>query len=57
MEWLNDQPGRFIALFIIAPVLLLKGLYYKDTFIIGFAIILFLWDFYWIITSRPNKYI
>jgi len=51
----NDQLGRLIAVFIIAPILLVKGLYYKDTFIQIFALLLFIWDLYWLLTQPAKK--
>jgi hypothetical protein len=53
-EFCNDQPGRILAVFIIAPILMIKGLHYNDYFIIYFAVILFIWDLYHIIYSKPN---
>jgi len=50
----TDQPGRFIAVFIIAPILVCKGVQYSDEFIIIFSIILFLWDLYWICCKPPK---
>jgi hypothetical protein len=52
---LTDQPGRFIAVFFIAPILLYKGLVYNDAFITAFAVILFVWDLYWLICCPPKK--
>jgi hypothetical protein len=54
-EFCNDQPGRLLAVFIIAPILMIKGLHYNDYFIISFSLILFIWDLYHIIYSKPNK--
>jgi hypothetical protein len=56
-DFCNDQPGRIIAILLIAPILLFKGYTYKDTFIMVFAIILFIWDFYWLTFTKPNIYI
>ena len=42
---------------IVAPILFYKGLKYNDLFIIAFSIVLFLWDLYWLVTSKPNSYI
>lgn len=55
LEFCNDQPGRFVAIFIISPMLLYKGYNYNDIYLILLAIILFFWDTYWIVTSKPNK--
>lgn len=52
---LTDQPGRVLAVFVVSPILLFKGLKYKDYFIIIFAIILFFWDLYWILTKPPCR--
>ena len=54
---LTDQPGRFLAVFVIAPILLYKGIRYADWFIILFALILFVWDLYWIITQPPKSHV
>ena len=50
----TDQPGRVVAVTIIAPVLAHKGIHYHDTFITGFAVVLFVWDLYWL-TCKPPK--
>ena len=57
LDFCNDQPGRLVALIIVAPILFYKGLKYNDLFIIAFSIVLFLWDLYWLVTSKPNSYI
>lgn len=57
LDFCNDQPGRLVALIIVAPILFYKGLKYNDLFIIVFSIVLFLWDLYWLLTSKPNSYI
>lgn len=38
-EFCNDQPGRLLAVFLFAPILIL---------------ILFLWDLYHILYTKPN---
>ena len=55
---LTDQPGRILAVFVIAPILLYKGYIYQDKFIIAFAVILFFWDLYWLFTqpARSSTY-
>ena len=42
--WLNDQPGRFLAIFVFVPILIYKGYHYNDNFIIYMGFIL---DFMW----------
>jgi len=49
----SDQPGRVLAVFVIAPVLVWKGWNYRDWFIFIFGIILFLWDLYWLAVKDP----
>ena len=49
----SDQPGRIIAVFVVAPILLLKGVRYRDLFIAAFALILFVWDLYWLLCAAP----
>ena len=53
----TDQPGRFLAVFIISPILLYKGYQYRDWFIMSFAIILFLWDLYWLLMEPARTHI
>ena len=52
---LTDQPGRVLAIFVFAPLILFKGLKYQDAFLIVFAILLFIWDLYWLLFKAPNK--
>ena len=33
LDFCNDQPGRLVALIIVAPILFYKGLKYNDLFI------------------------
>lgn len=50
----TDQPGRWLAVLVFAPLIFYKGLRYKDKFLIAFALILFLWDAYWLMTQPPR---
>ena len=36
--------GRFIAVFLISPFLIIKGQRYNDKFLILIGIIIFIWD-------------
>lgn len=51
---LSDQPGRVLAVLVFAPLILYKGYKYHDRFLIIFAILLFIWDLYWL-TSKPPR--
>lgn len=51
-QYISDQPGRYVAVLFIAPVLYLKGLKYDDYFIIGFAVVLFAWDMFWLLFKK-----
>ena len=53
-EFCNDQPGRLLAVFFFAPVLIYKGYEYSDKFLILFGLILLLWDLYHILYTKPN---
>lgn len=53
-EFCNDQPGRLLAVFLFAPVLIYKGYKYSDKFLILFGLLLFLWDLYHILYTKPN---
>jgi hypothetical protein len=50
----SDQPGRIIAVFFVAPILLYKSHKYRDISIFFFSIILFSWDMYWLICEPPR---
>lgn len=50
----TDQPGRYLAVFFFAPILLYKAVQYKDKFIGIFAIMLFCWDLFWILNEQLN---
>jgi hypothetical protein len=52
-KYINDQPGRVLAVAVISPILLIKGLEYNDTFIKSFAVVLFIWDCFWLF--QPPK--
>ena len=49
----NDQPGRFLACFLFAPIIGFKGVDNNDWFLVLFAIMLFTWDLYWIMFKKP----
>jgi len=51
----TDQPGRYIAVFVISPILAKKGYEYKDIFIQLFSLLLFTWDLFWIIIHPSKK--
>lgn len=51
---LTDQPGRVLAVLVFAPLIFYKGCKYQDLFLIIFAILLFVWDLYWL-TSKPPR--
>ena len=55
MKPITDSPGRYLAVFVFAPILAYKAHKYKDPFIMIFAILLFVWDLYWIASSLPSK--
>lgn len=54
-EVLSDQPGRVLAVFVFAPILLYKAVIYKDVFIAVFAALLFVWDLFWLLFRDPKR--
>jgi hypothetical protein len=52
----TDQPGRLIAVFILAPLIAYKACIYNDIFLLIFSIMLFMWDLYWLINKKPVVY-
>lgn len=55
LKYINDQPGRLIAVIYIAPILIKKGHITKDKFIKRFGILLLLWDGLFLIKGIPSK--
>jgi hypothetical protein len=56
-EYCNEQPARFILVLLLTPILFMRGFSNKDVFVMAFAIILFLCEFYWMTFTRPHIYI
>ena len=56
-EKITDQPGRVLAVFVFGPIILWKGMHtYKyDWFLIIFAILLILWDLWWLCQKPPKE--
>lgn len=54
-KYLNDQPGRILAVFVFAPIIYKKSLKYKDKFLKLFSLSLFCWDLFWLISYKPQK--
>ncbi len=50
----TDQIGRYFAIFIFAPILILKGVAKSDNLLLILGIALFLWDLYWILFREPK---
>ena len=51
----NDQPGRALAIFVFSPLLLYRAHTHKDIYIGIFAVILFVWNMYFMMYTRPNR--
>ena len=51
----TDQPGRWLAVLVFAPLLLQRGILHDDVFIIAFACMLFVWDLTWLIVAKPKR--
>lgn len=49
----TDQPIRVLAVFVLAPILVYKGIGYGDWFIIAYGIALFAWDLFCILYKAP----
>jgi hypothetical protein len=56
-EYCNEQPARIIFILLLTPILFMKGFMNKDIFVMVFAILLFLCEFYWMTFTRPKIYI
>lgn len=56
-NYYNDQPSILLAIILFAPILLYKGYKYDDIFLIFFSLLLFIWDLYYIINTKPSSII
>ena len=48
----TDQPGRWLAVLVLAPIIILKGIKFRDIFLIIFAIALFVWNVLFILVGH-----
>ena len=51
---LTDQPGRWMAVLVFAPMLLWRGCLHRDPWIVAFAGLLFGWDALWLAFAAPR---
>ncbi len=51
----TDQPGRWCAVCVFSPWLLQRGVEHGDRSIAGFAVLLFVWDLYWLVCKTPSS--
>lgn len=52
---ITDQPGRWFAVVIFAPILIIKGVVYNDTILMVLGFLLLIWDLYWLIFKEPKS--
>ena len=50
----TDQPGRYFAILVFAPILIFKGVYNSDYLLLILGLALFFWDLYWILFKKPK---
>ena len=53
---ITDQPGRIFAVFVFGPLLILKGINFKDNLLILLGILIIIYDFFWLV-NKPSKVI
>jgi hypothetical protein len=51
---ITDQPGRILAVLVFAPLIVYKGIKYRDWFLLAFGILLFAWDLFWLLCRPPR---
>tara|TARA_B100001057_G_C22465674_1_gene800647 strand:- start:209 stop:379 length:171 start_codon:yes stop_codon:yes gene_type:complete len=51
---ITDQPGRIFAVFVFGPLLILKGVKFKDNLLILLGILIMIYDSFWLI-NYPSK--
>ncbi len=62
---ITDQPGRYLAVFLVSPLLVVAGVLLMkcpdsarvpvSVGVIAFGIILFLYDGYWLVAKPPEQ--
>lgn len=50
---ITDYPARCFAVFIFAPFLIIRGIKYKDNILILLGILLFVYEIFCMIYSKP----
>lgn len=51
----TDQPGRYLAVFVVAPIIAYKSYIYRDSFLLIFSMLLMSWDMYWLLSHAPKN--
>lgn len=51
----SDQPGRVLAVLVFAPLLVERGCRYDDKFLLGFGVLLFVWDLFFLLFVPPRQ--
>ena len=51
---ITAQPGRIFAVFVFGPLLILKGVNFKDNLLILLGILIIIYDFFWLVNKPIN---
>ena len=51
---INEQPVRFLAIFIFAPYIIYCGYKYNNLLLLLFGIIFFFYELFWICFYKPK---
>jgi len=51
----REQPGRLFGMFFFSPYLFYKGLVHKDLSLRIFAVLLFIYELYWVLFYQPGE--
>jgi hypothetical protein len=55
MTRVTDQPGRVLAVLVVAPYLAYRGLRCGDPLLVAIGVVLFAWDLYWLLHREPLR--
>ena len=55
LNYFNDEIGKIIVIFIISPIILFKAYLFNDATLALLAILLFIYDFYWLYNYKKHK--
>lgn len=54
---ISEQPGRIVAILIVGPFLVYKGVTFNDITLYGLGILFILYEVFWVLYYEPKRVI